>query len=65
MSNSHKMKESAHTRRKKGSMDMNIGILALAVAAALTPIAILGEVYNTPPKREEKRIRYPFPEELP
>ena len=44
---------------------MNIGYLALAVAAALAPIAILGEVHPTPPKREEKRIRYPFPEELP
>ena len=44
---------------------MNIGYLALAVAAALAPIAILGEVYQTPPKREEKTIRYPYPEELP
>ena len=58
-------KNDTKSAKTKGSMDMNIGYLALAVAAALAPIAILGEVHPTPPKREEKTIRYPYPEELP
>lgn len=47
---------------------MNIGIFALAVAAVLAPIALIGELSgatNEPPRREEKAVRYPFPEELP
>ena len=43
---------------------MNIGILALAVAAILAPIALIGEPYNKPPVRTEKEIRYPYPREL-
>ena len=47
---------------------MNIGVFALAVAAVLAPIVVIGELCGAthePPKREEKTIRYPFPEELP
>lgn len=43
---------------------MNIGILALAVAAILAPIALIGEPYNKPPVKTEKEIRYPYPREL-
>lgn len=43
---------------------MNIGILALAFAAILAPIALVGEAYNKPPVKQEKTVSYPFPREL-
>ena len=43
---------------------MNIGVFALIMAALMSPIAVIGIKYNEPPKREEKKIRYPYPREL-
>ena len=52
-----------HEVKKKGR-NMNIGIFALIMAALMSPIAVIGIKYNEPPKREEKKIRYPYPREL-
>lgn len=43
---------------------MNIGILALAIAAIAAPIALLGAPYNKPPVPEQKAVKYPYPREL-
>lgn len=43
---------------------MNIGILALAFAAVLLPISLLGAAGSKPPERQEKAVRYPYPKEL-
>lgn len=43
---------------------MGIGIFALICAALMAPIAVVGIRYNGPPVLEEKKIRYPYPEEL-
>ena len=43
---------------------MNIGTFALLCAALMSPIAIIGIRYNEPPKKQEKKIKYPYPKEL-
>lgn len=43
---------------------MNIGIFALILAAAMSPIALIGIRYNKPPEKKEKQIVYPYPREL-
>ena len=43
---------------------MGIGVFALICCALMAPIAIAGIRYDRPPVLEEKKIRYPYPEEL-
>lgn len=43
---------------------MNIGTFAVIISVLMSPIAIAGIWYNEPPKKQEKKIKYPYPKEL-